>query len=87
MDNVIGGNIAPSLKTTVTRIEALMVEKKALADYITEIFKEAKGKGLDVKTVREVIKIRKLDEAKRQEQEHLRDVYLHALGLLDLAGE
>lgn len=80
-------NIAGPLKNIVERIETLQTDKKAIADDITDLYKEAKGNGLDVKTIREVIKLRKLDQAKREEQEHLRDVYLQALGLLDLGKE
>lgn len=80
-------NIAGPLKNIVERIETLLADKKAIADDITDLYKEAKGGDLDVRTIREVIKIRKLDAAKREEQEHLRDVYLSALGLLDLGKE
>lgn len=86
-NNVIGGNIAPSLATIVNRLEKLSEDKKAIQADINEVFNEAREKGLDVKTVREVLKIRKQSEAERQEREHLRDVYLSALGLLDLGGE
>lgn len=81
-----GGNIAPSLNSTVSRIEKLSEEKNAIQADIREVYREAKEKGLNVRTVKEVIKLRKLNAGERQEQQHLRDVYLHALGLLDTVG-
>lgn len=82
-----GGNIGAQLRVIVERIEKLAQEKKAIGDDISEVYREAKSEGLDIKTIRKVVAIRKLDAAEREEQEHLRDVYLHALGLLDAIGE
>lgn len=82
-----GGNIAPALNDAITRIEKLMEDKAAVQSDIREVYKEAKGKELNVKTIREIIKLRKMDTDERDEQEHLRDVYLRALGLLDFVDE
>lgn len=70
------------LLSYVERIERLEEEKKELADQTREVFAEAKGDGFDVKTLREVIKLRKLDSADRSEQEYLLDLYKQALGML-----
>lgn len=56
-------------------------EKKALADDITEVFSEAKGSGFDTKVMRQVIKLRKMESADRQEAEAMLDLYLSALGM------
>jgi uncharacterized protein (UPF0335 family) len=47
-----------------------------------EVFAEAKGEGYDVKTLRKVLRISKMDKAKRQEEEAILDLYLSALGLI-----
>lgn len=69
------------LRTIVERIERLEEEKKAIAEDIREIYLEAKANGFDAKTLRKVIAIRKKDSAKRQEEEAMLDLYLHALGM------
>jgi uncharacterized protein (UPF0335 family) len=49
-------------------------------EQIKEIFAEAKGAGFDTKILRKVIRIRKQDRAKRQEEEAILDLYLAAIG-------
>lgn len=68
------------LRQIVARIEKLEEEKKAIADDVKETYAEAKSFGLDPKVLRQVIRIRKLDRQEREEQEQVRDLYLHALG-------
>ena len=68
------------LKSIVERIERLEVEKAEVAEQIKEVFAEAKGNGYDVKILRKVVRIRKQDRAKRQEEEALLDLYLSAVG-------
>ena len=68
------------LRSLIERVERLEEEKAALTLDIREVFAEAKGEGFDVKTLRQVIKIRKMEKADRQEQEALLDLYLSALG-------
>lgn len=70
------------LKSTVERIERLEEEKKAISDDISEIYKEAKSNGFDSKIIRQVVRLRKLDAAEREEQEAIRDLYLSALDML-----
>lgn len=69
------------LRALVERIERLEEEKAGLAGDIREVYAEAKGHGFDTKTLRQVIRMRKLDLAERQEQEAMLDLYLHALGM------
>jgi uncharacterized protein (UPF0335 family) len=68
------------LRGIVERVERLEKEKAEIADQIREVFAEAKGNGFDVKVLRKTIKIRKMDRAKRQEEEAILDLYLTALG-------
>lgn len=75
------GFAAGQLKSLCERIERLEEEKAALASDIAEIYSEAKGGGFDTKIMRQVIRIRRLDKADRQEQEAILDLYLSALGM------
>jgi uncharacterized protein (UPF0335 family) len=68
------------LRQLVARIEKLEEEKKGIADDIKETYGEAKGMGYDTKVLRQVIRFRKQDRQEREEQEQVRDLYLHALG-------
>ena len=70
------------LKAFVERVERLEEEKKAIADDIRDVFAEAKANGFDVKALRTVVRLRKLDANERREQEAVLETYLHALGML-----
>ena len=83
----VGGVAAGQLRAFVERIERLEEEKKALAGDIKEVYAEAKGNGFDTKILRKVISIRKMEEAERQEQESLLDLYMAALGMIPQAAE
>lgn len=65
----------------IERIERLEADKKELQADIRELYSQAKGQGLDVKALREIIKIRKLNPADRLESEYLREQYKKALGI------
>jgi uncharacterized protein (UPF0335 family) len=69
------------LKSLIERIERLEEEKTALTADIREIYSEAKGLGFDSKIMRQVVRLRRLDRADRQEQEAILDLYLSALGM------
>jgi uncharacterized protein (UPF0335 family) len=69
------------LRSFIERIERLEEEKQALADDIREVYSEAKGTGFDTKVMRQVIRLRKMESADRQEQEAMLDLYLGALGM------
>lgn len=68
-----------ALKSLVERIERLEEEKKAIADDIREVYREAKGHGFDTKIMRKAIARRAMDQAQLQEQDALLDLYLDAL--------
>ncbi len=68
------------LKTIIERVERLEEDKTAIAGDIKEIMAEAKGEGFDTKIIRKVIRLRKQDKAKRQEEEAILDLYLSAIG-------
>ena len=76
-----GGIAAQRLRSFIERVERLEEEKAALAADIREVYAEAKGDGFDVKTMRQIVRLRKLDSSDRAEQEALLDLYKVALGL------
>jgi len=78
----VGGIAGDRLKSFIERIERLEEEKKALANDIKEVYAEAKGNGFDVKIMRHVIRLRRLDKDDLDEQDALIDVYKRALGML-----
>jgi uncharacterized protein (UPF0335 family) len=72
---------AGQLRAFIERVERLEEEKKTIADDIKEVFAEMKGTGFDTKAVRKIIRLRKQDQAERQEEEAILDLYLAALGM------
>jgi uncharacterized protein (UPF0335 family) len=68
------------LRQLVARIERLEEEKKSIGDDIKESYAEAKATGFDSKVLRQVVRIRKQDRQEREEQDQIRELYLHALG-------
>jgi uncharacterized protein (UPF0335 family) len=73
---------ADQLRLFIERIERLEEEKKTIADDIKEVFAEAKGTGFDTKAMRSIIRLRKKDQAERQEEETILDLYKAALGMV-----
>jgi uncharacterized protein (UPF0335 family) len=71
---------AERLRSFLDRVERLEEEKSTIAGDIREVFAEAKGEGYDTKTLRKIIRLRKMDKAKRDEEEALLELYLAALG-------
>jgi uncharacterized protein (UPF0335 family) len=72
---------AEQLKLFIERIETLEEEKRGLADDIKGVFQEAKANGYDVKTMRAIVRLRRMDTNARAEQEALLETYMSALGL------
>ena len=77
----VGGIASERLRTIIERIEHLEEEKSALAEDIREVFSEAKSAGFNVKILRQVIRLRKLDNSDREEQEAILDLYKRALDM------
>jgi uncharacterized protein (UPF0335 family) len=77
----IGGIAAEALQQYVDRIEHLEEEKKALSEDIKQVYSEAKSNGFDVKILRKIISLRKVDENDRKEQEEILELYKIALGM------
>lgn len=72
---------ADQLRLFIERIERLEEEKKGIADDIKDVYAEAKANGYDTKTMRAVVRLRKLEASTRQEMDALLETYRQALGL------
>ena len=82
MTDVLNDNAQGRLRGIIERLERLDEDKAAVMADMKQVFAEAKGEGYDVKILRKVIRIRKQDKAKRQEEDAILDLYLSALGEL-----
>jgi uncharacterized protein (UPF0335 family) len=81
--NRVGGVAVDQLKSIIGRVEKLEEEKSGISADIRDVFAEAKGNGFDVKAIRTIIKMRKMDASEREEAETILDTYLHALGMIE----
>lgn len=72
---------ADLLHSLVRRIEALDDEIKALNDDKSDVYKEAKGQGFDVKVLRKLIADRRKDLSERVEFDSIYRLYAEALGM------
>ncbi len=72
---------ADELRLLVERIERLEEEKKAIADDVKDVYLEAKSRGYDAKTMRAIIRLRKMELHARQEADALLETYRVALGM------
>jgi uncharacterized protein (UPF0335 family) len=72
---------AGQLRAFIERIERLEEEKQSLADDIKDVYAEMKGTGFDTKAVRTIVRLRKKDQAERQEEDAILDLYKAALGM------
>ena len=78
----VQGTTRDQLRAIVERIERLEEERAATGADIREVFAEAKAMGFDVKILRAVVRLRKQDDAERQEHEAVLATYMHALGMI-----
>jgi uncharacterized protein (UPF0335 family) len=77
----VGGIGGQRLKAFIERIERLEEEKTALAEDLKEVYAEAKAVGFDTKTMRKVVRLRKMETDKRREEEELLELYKSAIGM------
>ena len=68
------------LRVFVERIERMDEDIASLNADKSEIFKEARGEGFDVKALRIVLRRRRMDPDKRAEIDSLVDLYQSSLG-------
>ena len=69
------------LRALIERIERITEEIKGLQDDVKDVYAEAKGNGFDTKIMRKIIALRKKDEAVRQEEATLLDLYMQSIGM------
>ena len=77
-DNSIDGE---KLKAFVDRLEVLAEDAQAVKDDEAEVYKEVKGEGLDPKTVKKILKLRKMDRELREMEAEQLEAYCKALGM------
>ncbi len=76
------GNVAAEeLRLLIERIERLEEEKKAISDDVKDVYGEAKARGYDPKTMRSIVRLRKMEKHVREEAEALLETYKAALGI------
>ena len=80
-ENEVGGIDSTRLNSLIERIERLEEEKKGISSDIRDIYAEAKGVGFDVKIMKAIIKLRKMNQADRDEQEFLLDTSRKAINV------
>ncbi|HTG37569.1 DUF2312 domain-containing protein [Sphingomonas sp.] len=73
---------AEQLRLLIERVERLEEEKKGISDDIKDVYAEAKSTGFDVKTMKSIIRLRRMEKHHRDEAEMLLETYKQALGLV-----
>lgn len=77
----VGGIDTSRLLSIIERVERLNEEKKSIQSDINDIFAEAKSVGFDIKAIRAIIKLRKMNTADKDEQDFLLETYRKALNV------
>ena len=72
---------ANKLKNFIERVERLEGQKIVISEDIKEVYGEASAQGFDVSTMKKVIRLRRADSKKLEEQEYLLGLYKSALGM------
>lgn len=81
-EDLIAMNVAADeLRLLIERIERLEEDKKAVSEDIREVYSEAKSRGYDAKIMRQIIKLRAMEDHDRAEFEAILDTYIAALGM------
>lgn len=78
--DVLNATAQTRLRTIIERVERLLDDKDAIMADIKKVYAEAKGEGYDTKALRAVVRLRRIDKAKRIEMEALIDLYVSAIG-------
>lgn len=76
-----GTNTGQRLKLFIERAERLDQEIADLNADKSDLFKEMKQDGFDTKTIKRIIKLRKMQPHERQEAEALLSTYMDAIGM------
>ncbi len=76
-----GGVAGERLRSFIERVERLEEERAGIGADIREVYAEAKSAGFDAKIMRQIVRLRRMDTAERQEEEALLETYQRALGM------
>ncbi len=76
-----GGVAGERLRVFIERVERLEDERAGIGADIREVYGEAKSAGFDTKIMRQIVRLRRMDTAERQEEEALLETYQRALGM------
>ena len=77
----VGGIAGDRLRSLIERIERLLEDRAAINHDIREVYAEGKAAGFDIKIMRQLIRLRQIEDADRDEQETLLDLYRRAIGM------
>lgn len=69
------------LQQSIEQWERLQAEKQDLTNAQRDIMSELKAQGYSTSAVKAIIKLRKMDPEKRQEEEAMLDLYKAELGM------
>ncbi|MGE4352195.1 MAG: DUF2312 domain-containing protein [Bdellovibrionales bacterium] len=69
------------LRSFILRIEKLEESKASVLEDIRDVYAEAKSTGFDIKIIRQIVRLRKIEIEKRREEEELLDLYKSAIGM------
>ncbi len=72
---------ADKLKQIISKIETIEKEREESVDLLKDAFNEAKSMGFDIKIIKHVLKLRKKDKKKLEEEDSLIELYRGAVGV------
>ena len=82
MEQTMNSNLSKDqLQKFIERLERLEEEKNNLMEDIREVYKEAKNQGFDTAIMKKMLKLRKMDNTKLEEEDYLIDLYRKTLGI------
>ncbi len=79
----VGGVSGEELRLIIDKVENLEEQKYEISQDIKEVFADAKGRGYDVKIIRQLIRLRKMKQDDRAVQEEMLDLYKTAIGMIE----
>lgn len=69
------------LRLLIERVERLEEEKRGISQDISDVYAEAKAVGYDVKVMKVIVKLRRMQPDDRREMDMIVDTYKNALGI------
>lgn len=79
----IDNDTKEQLVQLIEQVETLEDQKQGVQENIKDVYSVAKSRGFDTKTMRKIVRLRKVSREKRQEEEMLLDTYAVAVGLAE----